>query len=474
MLTDLYGIARGTATVPVFSNMSCRGSCVLGMDQSANSGGPPPANTVAITHSATPAMASTFTLAATRSTGTGPISAIRQSYIYTSYTPGVGKEAMFTGILKTGTAPTVTGPGQAYSRVGLFSANSGVFWQYDPYPAPTGTVSVNVMTPGAPVASIAQADFNMDNLYAITVPALIGQGETVTVGIEWDKFQLLYIDYEWLGSGSVRFGVMVSGNLVIAHTVTHYNTLMAPYMQIPNAPARYEATVTSAATGTMQLIQGCCTVATSATGLALRTVNISMAYASAGPSPSWAKAETPILAIRGQQGAGATVSDADGVRSCIALFMASVSLTGTDAVIFRLYRCFSWAGAQYGTVDSTGPGDDATNPGFVNPFPDLPSASSTAPACLVEICDPSLSTTTPATTLTFTNRDRAQLIAAGVANEELRFGSSFSSTQMEISLPVGGPPTRPVATVYVMTAERYNNGASGWSGVGTFEWRQET
>jgi hypothetical protein len=471
MLTDLYGIARGTATFPVFSSMSCRGSCVLGMDQSPNSGGPPPANTVAITHSATPALASTFTLAATRSTGTDPVSAVRQSYVYTSYTPGVGKEAMFTGILKTGTAPTVTGPGQAYSRIGLFSASSGVFWQYDPHPAPVGTVSVNVMTAGEVVASIAQADFNTDNLSAITVPAITGTGVPVPAPIEWTAFQLLYIDYEWLGSGSVRFGVMVGGNLVLAHTVTHYNALMAPYMQIPNAPARYEATVTGAATGTMQLIQGCCTVATSATGLALRTVNISMAYASAGPSPSWAAAETPILAIRGQQGAAA--SDADGARSCIALFMASTARIGTDTIIFRLYRCFSWGGAQYGTVTSTGPGDDATNAGFVNPFPNLPSASSTAPACLVEICDPSLSTTTPATTLTFTNRDRAQLIAASQANKELRFGSSFSSTQMELSLPVGGPPTRAVATVYVMTAQKYNNNG-GWSGVGTFEWRQET
>ena len=142
LATDSFGITKVAQAFPIFASMSCRGSNVLGMDQTGNTG-TTGTNAVAVTFSNSGASASTYTLAATRAGPTGgavPVIAARQGYVYTSYVPGIGKQVMLTGILKSGTQPTgMTGAGQAYTRLGVGDDDSGLFWNYDAY---TDAVSV--------------------------------------------------------------------------------------------------------------------------------------------------------------------------------------------------------------------------------------------------------------------------------------------------------------------------------------------
>ena len=469
LLSDSFGVAKVAQSYPVFASMSCRGSNVLGMDQTANVGTAPPGipvvNTSWVTFSNSGATASTYQLSATRIDGAAPISAARQSYVYTSYTPGVGKQALFTGVLRSGGGPTVTGPLQAYARVGLFDGTSGLFWQYDPY---LSTVSVNIKSPAGGIVSASQADFNGNNLQAVTVPAVTGDGST-TEPINWSKYQLFYIDYEWLGAGAVRFGIIVNGTLLIAHTFSHYNTNTEPYMPIPNVPARYEVAVTAAATGTMDMIEGCCSVTVTAKPLIPSIVMTTLAYTSSGVNTTaWPGAETPVLAIRGQL--APSPSSADGVWSAITLAQVSIALSTNDTVVLRVYRCFNQAGVQYGTVTSTGPGPDASNPGFVNPYTLMPSADPTAPSCLVEVCDPSIA----GTTLSLGNKTHAQLLASAAATVQTRFGVSAGVAVLGVSLPIGTPTAKPVPTVFVITAQKYNTTTPTWGGVCNLSWNQES
>jgi hypothetical protein len=59
-------------------------------------------------------------------------------------------------------------------------------------------------------------------------------------GIDWTKTQLLEVDFQWLGVGRLRFGMVVDGTVRVFETNTGANDLTTVYMQTPNQPIRYE------------------------------------------------------------------------------------------------------------------------------------------------------------------------------------------------------------------------------------------
>jgi hypothetical protein len=58
--------------------------------------------------------------------------------------------------------------------------------------------------------------------------------------IDWSKVQLMVVDYQWLGVGRMRFGLVFSGSpyLFATHSATNDDTEV--YMSSPNQPIRYE------------------------------------------------------------------------------------------------------------------------------------------------------------------------------------------------------------------------------------------
>jgi len=72
------------------------------------------------------------------------------------------------------------------------------------------------------------------------------------------KSQILWIDMEWLGVGSVRMGFVVDGQFILCHQFNHANNINSVYITTPNLPPRYEIISTGNLTKTLKSF--CCTI----------------------------------------------------------------------------------------------------------------------------------------------------------------------------------------------------------------------
>ncbi len=73
--------------------------------------------------------------------------------------------------------------------------------------------------------------------------------------INWSKTQLMFTDFQWLGVGRIRFGVVIDGQFKLFATNTGTNNLNSVYMRSPNQPVRYEIrSVSSGAAGSFNMI----------------------------------------------------------------------------------------------------------------------------------------------------------------------------------------------------------------------------
>lgn len=116
---------------------------------------------------------------------------------------------------------------------GLFLENDGTDIRVRAYRAGTSTHNV------------AQSSWNLDTMD--------GNGES-GVTIDFEKTQILVIDFEWLGVGRVRWGFVVDGAIVYFHEMLNANTTDNVYMSSPNQPLRWEMRQTGAGSGTFNYI----------------------------------------------------------------------------------------------------------------------------------------------------------------------------------------------------------------------------
>jgi len=165
---------------------------------------------------------------------------IRQSKRVMSYQPGKSLLIFNTFVMNTLTA-------NLKQKVGLFDVNNGIFFYAD---GTTLKIVRRTYTSGSPVdTEISQSSWNGDKLN--------GTGAS---GFTLDpaKSNILFIDIEWLGVGSVRVGFVINGQLITAHTFFNANSLTTVYMQTANLPIRYEIeTAATLASGTYTLQQIC-------------------------------------------------------------------------------------------------------------------------------------------------------------------------------------------------------------------------
>jgi hypothetical protein len=165
---------------------------------------------------------------------------IRQSKRVMSYQPGKSLLIFNTFVMNTLTA-------DLKQKVGLFDVNNGIFFYAD---GTTLKIVRRTYTSGSPVdTEISQSSWNGDKLD--------GTGAS---GFTLDpaKSNILFIDIEWLGVGSVRVGFVINGILITAHTFLNANSLTTVYMQTANLPIRYEIeTADTLAAGTYTLQQIC-------------------------------------------------------------------------------------------------------------------------------------------------------------------------------------------------------------------------
>ena len=168
---------------------------------------------------------------------------VRQSNRVMSYQPGKSLLIFNTFVMNTLTA-------NLKQKVGFFDANNGIFFYAD---GTTLKIVRRTYTSGSAVdTEISQSSWNGDTLN--------GTGAS---GFTLDptKSNILFIDVEWLGVGSVRVGFVINGQLITAHTFNNANSLTTVYMQTANLPIRYEieaAAALSSGTYTLQQICSSC------------------------------------------------------------------------------------------------------------------------------------------------------------------------------------------------------------------------
>jgi hypothetical protein len=169
--------------------------------------------------------------------------AIRQSKRVMSYQPGKSLLLFNTFVMNTLTA-------NLKQKVGLFDANNGIFFTAD---GTTLKIVRRTYTSGAAVdTEISQSSWNGDTLNGTGASGFTLNPATSNI---------LFIDIEWLGVGSVRVGFVINGQLITAHTFYNANNLTTVYMQTANLPIRYEierAGTLTAGTYTLQQICSSC------------------------------------------------------------------------------------------------------------------------------------------------------------------------------------------------------------------------
>jgi hypothetical protein len=176
-------------------------------------------------------------------TGAGVGSVLRQSYRSFPYQPGKGLLVLATFVMDSSQSLNLT------QRVGYYNDQNGVFFQridgtfsFVLRSYVTGSVS-NVRT-------VDQADWNGDKLD--------GTGASGYT-LDPSKAQILWMDFEWLGVGSVRCGFIINGEYIVCHTFTNANEITNVYMTTAILPVRYEIVTTgSAVAASMKSI--CCSV----------------------------------------------------------------------------------------------------------------------------------------------------------------------------------------------------------------------
>jgi hypothetical protein len=207
---------------------------------------------------------------------------VRQSNRVMSYQPGKSLLIFNTFVMNE---PTTN----LKQKVGLFDTNNGIFFTAD---GTTLKIVRRTFTSGAAVdTEISQSSWNGDKLD--------GTGAS---GFDLDPAtsNILFIDIEWLGVGSVRVGFVINGQLITAHTFLNANNLTTVYMQTANLPIRYEIERAGTLTAGTYTLQQICSSCISEGGYSPQGLEqmISTATVSAGVNLSTANTYYNIATIR--------------------------------------------------------------------------------------------------------------------------------------------------------------------------------
>jgi len=172
---------------------------------------------------------------------------IRQEYQRNRYQSGKSQQIFMTFSKLAPEANIV-------KRVGYFTSNTVAPFDSDKdglwLESSNGEISINIQHVGGVTESTAQSSFNVDKLD--------GTGPS-GITMDWSKSQIMFVDFEWLGVGRVRWGFVIDGIIVPCHVSNHTNNgLDEVYMRSPNQPLRWEIRQTGSGSGLFDQI--CATV----------------------------------------------------------------------------------------------------------------------------------------------------------------------------------------------------------------------
>lgn len=179
-------------------------------------------------------------------TGVNGSSVKRTTNRYHYYLPGSSNNLAMT------IACGDTGKVGNLRRWGAFDDQDGVYFElYET----TLNVVIRSSTTGSVVnTKVPQSSWNMDKLDGTGV-----SGVTIDV----TKINIWWLDYQWLGSGRVRFGIFAKdGSRIICHIVENAGQNVVPYMRTGTLPLATENTNFAATGSGSQLRESCLAIYT--------------------------------------------------------------------------------------------------------------------------------------------------------------------------------------------------------------------
>jgi hypothetical protein len=186
-------------------------------------------------------------------TNTSGASAIRETTKVFSYQPGKSLLVMNTFVM----APSTNNLRQ---RVGYFGQDNGIYFQLD-----DGVMSFveRTLVNGSPSSEtiVPKSAWNGDRLDG-TGPS----GFTLDI----TKAQILWMDIEWLGLGTVRTGFVIDGKFIVCHSFHHANRIASTYITTASLPLRYEIVNKGTTTGGTKTLKQVCSTVISEGGYELR------------------------------------------------------------------------------------------------------------------------------------------------------------------------------------------------------------
>ncbi len=211
--------------------------------------------------------------------GTTNAQVIRETYRVFSYQPGKSLLVMnsFAGTIVAG----------VQQRIGYFGEQNGIYFQING----DGTCSfvkrtyISGVTVNNPVL---QAAWNGDNLNGMGL-----SGYT----LDLTKPQLLWMDFEWLGVGTVRCGFVINEQFILCHSFNWANdpaSTSSTYMTTASLPCRYEIINNGGVGGTLKQI---CSTVISEGGYELSGTQLSVATALTTPVAT-GTTPVPIISLR--------------------------------------------------------------------------------------------------------------------------------------------------------------------------------
>lgn len=159
-----------------------------------------------------------------------------------SYQPGKSLLVMSTFVM----AVAKTGLRQ---RVGYFGSDNGMFLELDN--STLSFVERSLSTGIVTETKVLRANWNIDKLDGSGPSALI---------LDITKAQILWMDIEWLGLGSVRMGFVIDGKFIPCHVFHHANLITSTYITTGSLPLRYEIENTASTASNSTLKQVCSSV----------------------------------------------------------------------------------------------------------------------------------------------------------------------------------------------------------------------
>ena len=231
---DAFGRTRVSAPHTIWESKLLHSAAPLLWDDQETAG-----SGTAVAHSSVLARVRMSVSSATAGTRT------RQTFRRFNYQSGKSQLMFATYVMGDGVAGVT-------KRVGLFDDNNGFYVEQS---GSSFGVGIRSAVSGTVVDEfVACTDWN------IRTGLPVGVGKQTNVFINPVFTNIFVLDYEWLGTGTVRFGFVINGQIEYFHQKHHANFSTGVYISTPNLPMRYEIIADGTNATTAYLDQICNTV----------------------------------------------------------------------------------------------------------------------------------------------------------------------------------------------------------------------